>query len=277
MTDRAQPRRNGRAGQHEVAAVNLVRSVAPAARPRNLARGTLAGFVASVAMLITFGLAYAAAALLAQAGVLGALGLAPLRAWLSALTTNQVVDLARPNVYAAIALHLTAGLLWALLYAAAVEPRLSGPDWRRGVTFALLPWTVSLVVFLPVVGGGLFGAALGAGPLPVLGNLALHIVYGLVLGDLYGPLGSAIDAEPGPAGPRERASLANVELGAPGGLVLGLALGVALSVAGLLVAQASGDMAWTPSAALPGMLVVTVSGAAWGAALGSLVGLGGRA
>jgi hypothetical protein len=130
------------------------------------------------------------------------------------------------------------------------------------------------VVFLPAVGGGLFGVDLGAGPLPVLGNLALHAVYGLVLGDLYGPLGSAIDAEPGP---QERASLANVELGAAGGLALGLAVGVALSVADLLVAQANGDVERTPSAALPVVLVVTVSGAAWGAALGSLVGLGGRA
>jgi hypothetical protein len=254
--------------------MDIIRFVAPAASPRDLARATLAGFVASVAMLITFGLAYAAAALLAQAGVLGALGLAPLRAWLSALTTNQVVDLARPNVYAAIALHLAAGLLWALLYPAIVEPRLSGPDWQRGLTFALIPWTWSLAVFLPLVGGGPFGLALGAGPLPILGNLALHAVYGVVLGDLYGPLGSVIDAEPGLYVLPERTSIAGAELGAARGLVLGSALGVAASAAGLLVAQASGDVAWTLSAAFPMMLGITVSGAALGAVLGSLVGLG---
>jgi hypothetical protein len=228
-------------------------------------------------MLIAFGLAYAVAALLAGASALDGLGLATLRGWLSALTINPVVDLARPNIYAAFALHLAAGLLWALLYTAVVEPRLSGPDWQRGLVFALLPWAWSVVVFFPLVGGGLFGMALGAGPLPVLGNLALHAVYGLVLGDLYGSLGSSLDAEPGPASSAQQTLLANAEQSAARGLVLGLAFGMVVSMVGLLVVQAAGDPAFTPSAALPVVLVVMVSGAAWGATLGSLAGLGGRA
>lgn len=257
--------------------MDLIRLVAPTAAPRHLARGILAGFVASVAMLIAFGLAYAVAALLAGASVLDGLGLAQLRDWLFALTVNPVVDLARPNVYAAFALHLAAGLLWALLYMAVVEPRLSGPDWQRGLVFALLPWVCSLVVFLPLVGGGLFGVALGAGPLPVLGNLALHAIYGLVLGDLYGSLGSTLDAEPGHASLAQQALLDNAEQSAARGLVLGLALGLVVSLAGLLVAQASGGTPWTPNVALPVMLVLIVSGGAWGATLGSLAGLGGHA
>jgi uncharacterized protein DUF6789 len=250
----------------------VVRFVAPAAHPRNLARAILAGFVASVAMLSTFGLAYGAAAILANGGVLTELGLSTLRVWLQALTTNHVIDLARPNVYAALGLHLAAGVLWALLYATIAEPRLSGPDWQRGLVFALIPWAFSLLVFLPVVGGGIFGAAIGAGPLPVLGNLALHAVYGIALGDLYGPLGSVIDTEAGTAADADRLTLASAEVNAARGLVVGVTLGGVASLVGLLVAPLVGDTGWTLNASLPLMVVVTISGAAWGAAIGSLVG-----
>ena len=53
----------------------------------------------------------------------------------------------------------------------------------------MLPALVSLVVVLPLLGGGLFGLALGAGPLPIIGNVLLHVVYGAILGVVYGPWG----------------------------------------------------------------------------------------
>lgn len=52
--------------------------------------------------------------------------------------------------------------------------------------FSLIPWAFSLVVFLPLVGGGFLGLGLGAGPLPILGNLLLHAVYGVTLGSVLG-------------------------------------------------------------------------------------------
>jgi hypothetical protein len=232
-------------------AIHIVGFVAPAAHPRNLARATLAGFVAAVAMLSAFGLAYGAAGLLAEAAVLNALGLQVVREWLQALTNNQVIDLARPNLYAALGLHLAAGVLWALVYAGALEPRLSDPDWQRGVVFALIPAIFSLVVFLPTVGGGFFGVAIGAGPLPVIGNLALHAVYGVALGDLYGLLGSVIDAEDPVARAADGLALAHAEVNAVRGLIVGLAVGLAVSGLGMLVAQLAGDMGWTLSASLP--------------------------
>ena len=72
-------------------------------------------------------------------------------------------------------------LLLALVYARYVEPRLSGASWWRDAVRAH-PWLLSLIIFLPLMGGGLLGMNIGAGPLPILGNLILHLVYGAVLG-----------------------------------------------------------------------------------------------
>ena len=50
--------------------------------------------------------------------------------------------------------------------------------------FALIPAAVPH--HLPAAdGGGLLGMNIGAGPLPILGNLILHLVYGAVLGSAY--------------------------------------------------------------------------------------------
>lgn len=253
--------------------MQVVQFAAPSAHPRNLARATLAGFVAAVAMLFTFGLAYGAAGLFAETRVLDAVGLSVLKHWLQALTNNQIIDLARPNLYAALGVHLVAGVLWALVYAQVAEPRLSGADWQRGLVFALIPTIFSLLVFLPLVGGGILGLAIGAGPLPIIGNLALHMVYGLALGDLYGPLGSGIDAEGSGAGGADRLALAHAEANAVRGLVVGLMLGVAASVLGALAMHLVGGSPWTLSASVPLMVLVTVSAAAWGATIGSMTGL----
>ena len=51
--------------------------------------------------------------------------------------------------------------------------------------FSIIPWFLSLVVFFPIVGAGFFGADLDAGPLPAIGNLILHLIYGAVLGSMY--------------------------------------------------------------------------------------------
>ncbi|HYI14944.1 MAG TPA: hypothetical protein VEX37_06115, partial [Thermomicrobiales bacterium] len=48
-----------------------------------------------------------------------------------------------------------------------------------------VPWLLSLVVFFPAVGGGLFGSDLGAGPLPAIGNLVLHLIFGAILGAVF--------------------------------------------------------------------------------------------
>ena len=141
----------------------------------SLARAILAGFAASLTMLLLFLVAYNLARLLASSPLLAPDALALPRQWLTNLTNNRLIDAGLSDVYLAAGIYFTGGLFWPLLYAW-LEPRLAGAPWVRGASFAMLPALVSLVVVLPLVGGGFFGMALGAGPLPIIGNVLLHLV-----------------------------------------------------------------------------------------------------
>jgi hypothetical protein len=265
----------------------------------SLSRAILAGFAASLSMLLMFLVAFNVARLLSaapvpewpalerpsiihpaswvtgrdQANVSTDVFETP-RLWLTNLTHNRLIDAGLDDVYLAAGIYVAGGLLWALLYTL-VEPRLSGPAWRRGVIFAMLPALVSLVVVLPLLGGGLFGLSLGAGPLPIIGNILLHVVYGAILGLVYGPFGD-LDAstlerpdtrDGGWTGPSYEpvAALALI-----GGLFLGGVVGLAASFAvtgGSLVGEASGAL----------ILWGALLGAVVGLFVGSFAGLGRRA
>jgi hypothetical protein len=270
-------------------------------RGDSLSRAVLAGFAASLTMLLMFLVAYNLARLLSAAPIpswpvlvrdsithpaswVASTGspadvapgtvLETLRLWLANLTHNRLIDAGQADVYLAAGVYLAGGLFWAVLYTLA-EPRLPGSPMVRGMTFALLPALVSLVVVLPLLGGGLFGVALGAGPLPTIGNLLLHAAYGAVLGVVYGPLGD-LDAStlerPDPAeydatgGSFERTSA----LLLVGGLVLGSLVGLATSM--LTGSQAGSAVVGEPSTSL--ILWGGLLGAAIGTFLGSFLGLG---
>lgn len=148
------------------------------------ARAVVAGFSGAVAMLFAFLLAYGLAIAAARAP-----SPEPLRGWLFALTHNPLTDIAGDNLYVVAGAHFLLAVGLAMLYARLVEPALGGPGWLRGAAFALVPWLASILIVLPLGGGGILGLAIGAGPLPVLGNLILNLTYGAVLGATYGPLG----------------------------------------------------------------------------------------
>jgi uncharacterized membrane protein required for colicin V production len=218
----------------------------------------LAGFIASVAMVMAFAVAFVVALALSRLPIPVAAG------WFDGLTHNQLINAAAPNLYAATAVFFVGGLVWALLYALIFEPRLRGPAWERGVEFALLPWLVSLVIFMPLLGGGLFGISLGAGPLPVIGNLILHALYGAVLGVVWGSAESVVD------NPRQQASSEDLQvsrvsiLGAALGLLIGLILG---TLVGVGVAAFVSVAALNPLAMI---VAIGLSGAAFGGFVGSL-------
>jgi hypothetical protein len=262
----------------------------------SLSRAILAGFAASLAMLLLFLVAYNLARLLSAAPILAwpelerpslihpaswVTGrdqanystdvLETPRLWLINLTHNRLIDAGLSDVYLAAGVYMAGGLLWALVYTL-VEPRLFGPAWKRGVTFAMIPALVSLVVVLPLLGGGLFGLALGAGPLPTIGNLLLHVVYGAILGIVYGPFGD-LDASTleRPAEVDGGASRPSYEptaaLSLVGGLLLGGALGIIASIttAGttLMGGSTGGLILWC-----------ALLGAVIGLFVGSFLGLG---
>jgi hypothetical protein len=218
----------------------------------------LAGFIASVAMVMAFAVAFVAALALARLPVPVVSG------WFDGLTHNQLIDATAPNLYAATAVFFAGGLIWALLYALVFEPKLQGPAWRRGAEFALIPWLISLLVFVPLLGGGFLGLSLGAGPLPVVGNLVLHALYGIVLGVVWGSAESMVDNPRREAYTEDLQASRVSELGAARGLAIGLIVGTLL---GLLVAAVVSMAAMNPLAIV---VAIALTGAAFGGFVGSL-------
>jgi hypothetical protein len=247
---------------------------APRPRPDWLSRAVVSGFVASAAMSVTFFLAYGLARVASTIELNPRRGAATFTEWMGALTNNQVLDLAATSLYSSAAMHLALGVVWAMLYAYAFEPRLAGPSWVRGVVFSGIPWILSLVVFLPAVGGGFFGANIGAGPLPAIGNLILHLAYGGTLGALYGPLGDIPADDFSAVAPADDPQVvASYEAATARGIVLGAAIGLVAGLAGIVVS------ALHPGAlvlGVPGLAFLPVTaalGATFGALFGSIAGL----
>jgi membrane protein DedA with SNARE-associated domain len=81
-----------------------------------------------------------------------------------------------------VAISFLAGaMLWGALFGF-VQPRLPGPAWFRGVVFAIVPLTVSLLVIPPLLGGGVFGREPVAMYVPIVGEVVRSLVFGLTLG-----------------------------------------------------------------------------------------------
>jgi hypothetical protein len=239
-----------------------------------LPRAIIAGFAAAIAMLVAYILAYGLAYLSGRAtpsegGLAGTV-----RGWLYRLTHNELTDLAGSQLYVVAGLHLLVAIGWALLYARYAEPRFGGPGWRRGLVFSLLPWLLSVLVVLPLVGGGLLGGELGAGPLPVVGNLVLHLAYGATLGLVYGPIGDIPADSLSRLGPRDTLETTRrVEVQIAKGIGLGLILGLLIGLAApaLVAAGPSSAASSIPRAAF--VLSWTLLGGAFGAFVASFAAL----
>lgn len=148
-------------------------------RSRWLSGAILAGFVATIVMSLFLVIVYA------LTGYIGDEDGNQLSQWFWNLSHNDLTEGVWDIPIASFSINLLAGLAWALVYGGVVERKMSGPGWFRGMLFSLGPWLLSLIVFFPAVGGGFLGSEVGAGPLPALGNLVLHLIYGAVLGGVF--------------------------------------------------------------------------------------------
>ena len=231
-----------------------------------LFRAVLAGLIATMLMTVGLAVAYLVATVLGSESPN-----APVLArWLGGLTHNAVTLQAETALPIAVLLHVIAGIGWAVVYAGVVEPRLSGPGWRRGLVFAPAPGILSLLVFLPALGGGIFGLGLGAGPLPVVGNLVLHLVYGATLGGFYARESAHLLVEPGETERSDEVwTMLQVEHATAIGIIVGLVVG---GLGGWLSAGAFAPGQPAVLAALLGMLL----GSAGGAFVGSFSRLDAR-
>jgi hypothetical protein len=269
----------------------------------SLARAILAGFAAGLSMLLLFLVAFNLARLLSTAQIPSWPGLerrsiihpgywttggnpADLlpgqadafletpRLWLTNLTSNRLIDAGLSDVYLAAGIYLLGGFLWAILYSR-VESRLPGSPWQRGVAFAMLPALVSLVVVLPLLGGGFLGLGLGAGPFPIIGNILLHAVYGAMLGVVYGPFGDLDSSTLSqPVDDDGRPFRTSYEQTAAMLLVTGLVVG---TLAGVILSMLTGQNAvQLPFGEASSGLILwgALIGAVLGLFIGSFVGLG---
>src|SRR5215213_1628784 len=78
--------------------------------------------------------------------------------------------------------HFIVGtLLWGPIFTAFESMTPPGPPrWQKGLMFGVIAWVAMMLIFMPVVGAGLFGWR--SGLTASIGMLGLHLVYGYVQG-----------------------------------------------------------------------------------------------
>jgi hypothetical protein len=110
-----------------------------------------------------------------------------------------LVNLGSIQVVAAWMDHYIVGVVvWGLLFGAfdAVATRL--PYWLKGLIFGAFAWLVAMMLFMPLAKAGFFAQRLGRDA--IIFMLALHLIYGLVLGIVYGVISAWAPPKPETSG-----------------------------------------------------------------------------
>jgi uncharacterized membrane protein YagU involved in acid resistance len=100
------------------------------------------------------------------------------------LSTSLGLTTARLAIGPAVGwgLHFVIGMVLAVIYAAFFERRLPGLPVVRGMIYGVMVFVLAQVVFMPLVGGGVFSR----GDLELIaGSLLGHLLYGAVVGWSY--------------------------------------------------------------------------------------------
>lgn len=84
-------------------------------------------------------------------------------------------------------LHFLIGtVLWGLLFTWALHAIPGGGTTVQGMVFGVAAWLLMMIIPMPLAGAGLFGMNIGiAAP---VATLVLHLIFGAVLGYVYGAL-----------------------------------------------------------------------------------------
>lgn len=145
------------------------------------AAAMMAGFVATVVL----------SAIMIMKSIMGLMPDVNAIAMLTAMANNMLGTPPTPLVGWLI--HLLIGtVLWGLLFGA-LYGRLPGDKpWVKGIVFSIGAWLIMMIVLMPMAGAGLFG--LGIGIHAPIATLVLHLIYGAVLGAVFGQrLGATAD------------------------------------------------------------------------------------
>jgi hypothetical protein len=128
------------------------------------------------------------------AGLLATIVLSLLMAMKSAMGVMPELDVAR-MLGAMMGTGATGGWLahfaigtiaWGGLFAL-LEGTLPGQSrWIHGIVFGVAAWLIMMIAVMPMAEKGLFGMSMG--PMAPVMTLALHVIYGAVLGLAYARL-----------------------------------------------------------------------------------------
>lgn len=133
----------------------------------NISRAILAGFVATVVLSILM-ILKSMMGLMPSLNVIHMLGhmtgTGPVGGW--------VAHFAIGSIAWGIGFRLLFGVLPGVM------------PWVKGIVFAVGAWLLMMIVVMPMAGAGFFGMHLGL-MAPVM-TLVLHIIFGVVLGAVYG-------------------------------------------------------------------------------------------
>jgi len=89
--------------------------------------------------------------------------------------------------------HFMIGMLvWGLGFSAVARFLPGSSNVTKGISFGIAAWAMMMVAVMPMAGAGFFGLKMGM-VAPVM-TLMLHVIYGAVLGLVYGKLGSKTTA-----------------------------------------------------------------------------------
>lgn len=135
----------------------------------NITKGMLAGLAATVVLSLLMLMK-------------GAMGLMPALDPIGMIATMMGVSTA-----IAWGVHFMIGtVIWGGAFAL-LAPRLPGRElWLKGAVFGVGAWLIMMLAMMPMAGVGFFGMQLGM-MAPVM-TLAMHLVFGAVLGGVYGML-----------------------------------------------------------------------------------------
>ena len=134
----------------------------------NVLKGMVAGFVATIVL----------SALMVMKSMMG------LMPQLDVITMLAKMMGGLSPAVGGIAHFMIGSIVWGGLFAW-LNPHLPGQaHWLKGIIFGTGAWLLMMIAVMPMAGAGLFGTNLGM-MAPVM-TLILHVIFGAVLGGVYG-------------------------------------------------------------------------------------------
>lgn len=85
--------------------------------------------------------------------------------------------------------HFMIGVVgYGIAYALVFSKLPFGGHALRGLTLGVAGWLAMMVMLMPMMGAGLFGLQMPSGVMVPVATLMLHVIFGLVLGLVFGKL-----------------------------------------------------------------------------------------